>query len=99
MVRDAVTKVETYHHHVELFRDRILVLARQSVTATRLAYETDKAPFLNLIDAQRTLQESEAMYWEHVADYLNAQAELEAVVGTDPNQAGQPAEGPEREEK
>ena len=84
MVRDALTKLETYHHHVELFRDRILVLARQSATAARLSYETDKAPFLNLIDAQRTLQESEGMYRDHVADYLNALAELESIVGADP---------------
>jgi len=84
MVRDVLTKLETYHHHVELFRDRILVLARQSATAARLSYETDKAPFLNLIDAQRTLQESEGMYREHIADYLNALAELESIVGADP---------------
>jgi len=43
IVRDALTKLETYHHHVELFRDRILVLARQSATAARLAYETDQS--------------------------------------------------------
>jgi len=84
MVRDALTKLETYHHHVELFRDRILVLARQSATAARLSYETDKAPFLNLIDAQRTLQESEGMYRDHIADYMNALADLESIVGTDP---------------
>ena len=84
LVRDALTKLETYHHHVELFRDRILVLAQQSATAARVSYETDKAPFLNLIDAQRTQQESEGMYREHIADYLNALAELESIVGADP---------------
>ena len=83
LVRDALAKLETYHHHVELFRDRILVLARQNVEATRLAYETDKAPFLNLIEAQRTFQEVEAMHWNHLTDYLSALAELDAVVGTD----------------
>jgi len=89
LVRDALKKVETMHHHVELFRDRILVLARQNASATRLAYETDKTPFLNLIDAQRTLQEVEAMYWNHLADYLSALAELESLVGADPCRAAQ----------
>ncbi len=84
LVRDALTKAETYHHHVELFRDRILTLARQNASATRLAYETDKTSFLNLIDAQRTLQEVEGMYWSHLTDYLSALAELESVIGTDP---------------
>ncbi len=91
LVRDALTKVETLHHHVELFRDRILVLARQNVSATRQAYETDKAPFLNLIDAQRTVQEVEGMYWNHLAEYLSALAELESIVGVDPTPAPQPS--------
>jgi len=84
LVREACSKVETLHHHVELFRDRILVLARQNASATRQAYETDKAPFLNLIEAQRSLQEVEGMYWNHLAEYLSALAELESVVGTEP---------------
>jgi outer membrane protein TolC len=83
-VRDALAKAETYHHHVELFRDRILTLARQSAAATRLAYETDRTSFLNLIDAQRTLQEVEGMYWSHLAEYLSALAELESVIGVPP---------------
>jgi outer membrane protein TolC len=84
LVREAYNKVETLHHHVELFRGRILVLARQNASVTRQAYETDKTSFLNLIDAQRTLQEVEGMYWHHLAEYLSALAELESVVGTDP---------------
>jgi cobalt-zinc-cadmium efflux system outer membrane protein len=84
LVRDALIKVETYHHHVELFRDRILTLARQNASATRLAYETDRTSFLNLIDAQRTLQEVEGMYWSHLTDFLTALAELQSVIGADP---------------
>lgn len=84
IVRDALTKAETYHHHVELFRDRILVLARQNASATRIAYETDKTSFLNLIDAQRTLQEVEGMYFSHLTEYLGALAELESIIGADP---------------
>jgi outer membrane protein TolC len=84
MVRDALTKVETYHHHLELFRDRIIPLARENASATRLAYETDRTTFLNLIQAQRTQQDAEAMYWTHLTDYLSALAELESIAGTDP---------------
>jgi outer membrane protein, heavy metal efflux system len=84
LVRDALTKTETYHHHVELFRDRILPLARQNASASRLAYETDRASFLNLIDAQRTLQEAEGMYFSHLAEYLSSLAELESNIGANP---------------
>src|SRR5438552_16130549 len=86
LVRDALQKVETFHHHVELFRDRIVPMARQNVTATRLAYETDKTGFLSLIDAHRTLQEVEGMYWNHLTDFLTGLAELEAVAGTELSQ-------------
>ena len=83
LVRETLNKVETLHHHVELFRDRILILARQNVSATRLAYETDKAPFFNLLNAQRTVQETEGMYWNHLTEYLITLAELESAVGAD----------------
>lgn len=96
LVREALNKLETLHHHVELFRDRILVLARQNASATRQAYETDKAPFLNLIDAQRTLQEVEGLYWNHLTEYLSALAELESVVGTDPTRASEMQIPPEK---
>nr|MDQ3315130.1 TolC family protein [Verrucomicrobiota bacterium] len=52
LVRDALKKVETFHHHVDLFRDQLLPLARQTVEASRAGYETDKASFLELIATQ-----------------------------------------------
>lgn len=83
LVRDALQKAETFHHHVELFRDQLLPLASQTVEASRAGYETDKTTFLELITAQRTLRETDATYYRHLADYRIALAELEAVVGVD----------------
>ncbi len=83
LVRDALKKVETFHHHVDLFRDQLLPLARQTVEASRAGYESDKTSFLELIATQRTLRDSEATYYRHVADYRIALAELETVVGAD----------------
>ena len=82
MVRDQLKKVETFHHHTELFQSKLLPLAEQTVTAKRLGYETDKASFLELLSAQQTVQEVESMYWDHLAHYHIALAELEALVGT-----------------
>lgn len=84
LVRDQLQKIETFHHHTILFRDKIVPLARQNVSAARLAYETDKGGFLALIDAQRTLQEVEGVFWHHLTEYVTALAELEAILGTDP---------------
>ena len=83
LVRDALKKVATFRHHVDLFRDQLLPLAQQTVEASRAGYETDKASFLELIATQRTLRDSEATYHRHLADYRTALAELETVVGAD----------------
>lgn len=85
LVRDQFRKIETFHHHTELSRTKLLPLAEQRVTATRLGYEADKAGFLDLLMAQQGVQEIESMYWEHLTDYQMALAELEALVGTNPN--------------
>lgn len=80
-IRDLFKKVETFHHHYELFQHKIMPLADQTITAKRLAYENNKSDFLELIMAQRTLQEIESMSLGHLTDYLMAIAELEAAVG------------------
>jgi cobalt-zinc-cadmium efflux system outer membrane protein len=84
-LRDALQKVHTAKHHVELFRDKLVPQARQAFEANQFAYETGKATFLEWITAQRNLRDLEAMGQQHVADYYAALAELEAVVGSDLN--------------
>lgn len=83
LVRDALKKVETFHHHVTLFRDQLLPIARQTVEANQASYEADKVGFLDLITAQRSLRDIEATYYRHIADYRTALAELESIVGAD----------------
>ena len=83
LVREALKKVETFRHHVDLFRDRLLPIARQTVESNQVSYESDKVGFLDLISAQRSLRDIEATYYRHIADYRTALAELEALVGAD----------------
>src|SRR5438094_1217384 len=82
-LRDQLEKIETFHHHVELFRDKLVPQAQQAFEATRLSYESGKATFLDWISAQRNLRDIEAMGREHLAHYQMAVAELEAVIGAD----------------
>ena len=84
-LRDALQKVHTTEHHVDLFRDKLVPQARQAFEANQFAYETGKASFLEWITAQRNLRDLEAMGQQHIADYYAALAELEAVVGADLN--------------
>src|SRR5947208_2524182 len=83
LLRDQLAKIETFHHHVELFRDKLVPQAQQASEATQLSYESGKATFLDWISAQRNLRDIEAMGREHLAHYQMAVAELEAVIGAD----------------
>jgi outer membrane protein, heavy metal efflux system len=83
LLRDQLAKIETFHHHVELFRDKLVPQAQQAFEATRLSYESGKATFLDWITAQRNLRDIEAIGREHLAHYQIAVAELEAVIGAD----------------
>jgi len=98
LLRDQLQKIETFHHHVELFRDKLVPQARQAFEANRLAYESGKASFLDWITSQRNLRDIEATAREHLSDYQVAVAELEAVVGADVYSAIPQAskEGPSR---
>jgi cobalt-zinc-cadmium efflux system outer membrane protein len=81
LVREHLKRIDTLHHHYTLFRDKIAPLTRQTVESTRISYNNDKATFLELITAQRALQEIEAMTQQHLTDYLSAVADFEAVTG------------------
>ena len=81
LVRDQLKKIETAAHHYELYSNKILPLARQAVQSNRVAYETSSANFLELITAQRVLQDVESAHVNHLADYQVAVAELDAIVG------------------
>ena len=84
LVRDQMTKIQTAAHHYELYRDSILPVARQTVEASRAAYEANTGGFLQLITARRTLQDAESAALNHLADYEVALAELDAIIGRIP---------------
>jgi outer membrane protein TolC len=81
LVRDQLKKIETAGHHYEIYRDNILPVARQTVDASRAAYEANTGGFLQLITARRTLHDAESAALNHLADYEIALAELDAIVG------------------
>jgi cobalt-zinc-cadmium efflux system outer membrane protein len=81
MVRDQLKKMETAHHHLGLFEEKIIPLARQTLQATLTAYGSEKATLLDLLTAERSVRESEAMFLQHQTDYLIALSEMETLVG------------------
>jgi cobalt-zinc-cadmium efflux system outer membrane protein len=81
LLHDQLQTIETAHHHIELFRDKIIPQAQQAYEANRLNYESGKASFLDWITSQHNLRDLEAMGRQHLADYQVAVAQLEAVIG------------------
>jgi len=81
LLRDQLEKIETFHHHVELFGDKLVPQARQAFDANQLAYESGKVTFLDWITSQRVLRDIEATARMHLANYQVAVAELEAIIG------------------
>src|SRR5256714_4814536 len=68
-LRDALQKVTTAHHHVELFGDKLVPQTRQAFQASQLAYESGKATFAEWIVIQRSLRDMEAEARMHLTDY------------------------------
>ena len=85
MLRDQLEKIHTLQHHIELYRDRLLPSARQTVSSYQADYETDKATLIQVLSSENSLRELETMYNQDLTDYRVALAELESLVGTDLN--------------
>ncbi|HWB61073.1 MAG TPA: TolC family protein [Chthoniobacteraceae bacterium] len=81
-LREAVEKAQTMHHHIELYRDKIVPQAQQAFEASGLGYENGKVSFLDWIAAQRTLRDLQSEQQQAIADYQTAVAELEAIIGS-----------------
>ena len=64
LLRNQLEKIETLHHHIELYRDNLLPTARQTVDSYQADYETDKATLLSLLSSQRNLRDLETMYYQ-----------------------------------
>ena len=81
MLRAQLTKIQTFRHHYELFRDKVAPLARQSIEASRISYEAGQGGLMQVLLARQKAQESESMLLQHLTDYQIALAELTSLAG------------------
>jgi cobalt-zinc-cadmium efflux system outer membrane protein len=88
LLRNQLEKIETLHHHLELYSNSLLPTARQTVASYQTDYEGDKTTLLVLLSSQRNLRELETMYYQDLTDYRVALAELESLVGLDLRTSG-----------
>ncbi len=84
LVRDQLKKIQTSASQYQLYSDNIVPVAKQTVEASRAAYEANTGGFLQLITARRTLQDAESAALDRLADHEIAIAELDAIIGRIP---------------
>jgi len=82
-VRDAWLRVEASRKSLALFKGELLPKSEQSVEASRVGYEKDKASFLDLLDSERSLRDVKLKYHQALAQYESAVADLERAAGVD----------------
>lgn len=74
-------RLDARRRQIALAHDRLLPLARQNIDATRLAYETGKASFLELVSVRRSATGIESSYIADLAAYHAGLARLEELAG------------------
>lgn len=77
-------KLAGAYHEVVTLRDVTLPAARSAYDAARKAFEKGMTNFIDVLDANRTLVDSERQYIESLSDYHQTLATLEGLVGESP---------------
>jgi outer membrane protein TolC len=67
---------------LNLYRDSLVPKGRQSLEATFASFQSGRASFLDLLDAERILLDFELSYARGARDHLQAIADIERIVGT-----------------
>ncbi|QKK08582.1 MAG: TolC family protein [Planctomycetota bacterium] len=67
-------------HEAQSINSALLPAARDAYDATRRAYDEGKLPYLDVLDAQRTLFDTEAQRLEALAEYHSALVQVEGLI-------------------
>lgn len=87
MTRESLAMAVAARETLSLYRDSVLPQAEASLASSKAAYETGRAGFLDLLEAQRMLLDSRMGFAEAKAEYLKGRATLGLAVG-DPEMLG-----------
>ena len=81
---------------INLYRDSLILKAKQSLTVTQKAFMANKASFLDLVDAQRMLLEFQLLYERALVNSAQRLAQLEMLVGRElPRNSNQEKDEPQ----
>jgi outer membrane protein TolC len=82
-LRDQLIRIETMHHHIDLYRDQLIPSARQTVETGESDYAAGKTGLTQVLSAEDDLGQLEVMYRQNLTDYQIALVALAAIVGAD----------------
>ena len=82
-VAEREAKVQAAKRSLQLYREGLLSQADLSFRSALSAYQTGRAEFVNLLEAQRALREARMGYYKATASVLQNLADLERAVGRD----------------
>lgn len=74
------SRLTASYHEAQAIAGVLLPAARDAYDATRRAYEEGKIPYLSVLDAQRTLFDTEAQRLEALAEYHTALVQVEGLI-------------------
>jgi outer membrane protein TolC len=81
-VRDSFLRVEAARRSLILLKGELVPKSTQSADVSRANYERDKASFLDLLDAERSMRDVKLKYSQALIQYEMAIADLERAVGS-----------------
>ena len=82
-VETAYLRAKTAEQRASLLRTTILPQSEQTLDVSRVAYQTDRADVLTILDNQRTVLASRLDYYKSLGDFQQALADLEHAIGSD----------------
>jgi len=80
-IQEALAQAAAAQKLVDVFQRSLRPQAEATLRSTVIAYENDRADFLNLLDSQTTVLDIDLAYFQALADFQARLAELELAVG------------------
>ncbi|MEI7481447.1 MAG: TolC family protein [Elusimicrobiota bacterium] len=82
-LREADIKARSSLRLVELYRGSVIPQAEEALKIAQSGYQAEKADFMDLLDAQRTLLDLRMDYYRYVVDYQTWLARVEQLTGVE----------------
>ena len=84
-VKDLLARIEAAEKMITLYKTTVLPQSQQTLESARIGYQTGKAEFLTLLDAERAIKDFQLAYYRVLAESEQRIADLERAVGADLN--------------